>query len=534
MCTLCLGIAACKQNEPAVRLNEPQNLQMDGRTLIWDEDENASCYVLYFNFTEHTTYDASFDLSELFFPNTYQIELMAVGDGKNFENSYWTIYSYTPEEILPYGYDERGLKYTLLEDESGYEVSRGSLSYNDSRLSGYIVIPDYFCGLPVKAITDGLFASKMLNIDKSTGYGCNTVVTGVHLPKKLETIGEDAFVYCISLEEINIPDTVTEIGEDAFAFSIKLKEIHIPSGLKIIEDGVFNQTNITKVVISDSVVSIGMAAFGYCTNLTEVILPNNLESIDDYVFVGCSALREINAPQTVVWLGKYAFKDCSALPEIPVFNHLEYMGRDVFEGTAWYESQPDGFVIYAEDILYRYKGALPEGGAINNLPSQIQSIAGGAFAGLSDLTSIYLPDGVKLLGEDTFSKCTSLTDVRLPQGLTDIKTNTFRGCSLQFIEIPDGVKSIEDCAFNCNKLTEIVLPASLEFIEHDAFFSCKITTIFFKGTPAQWDTVTIEDNKTQPLNNPPLKGATICYYSESEPTAEGNYWHYVDGKPVVW
>lgn len=527
--TFGLGIVACRQNATAIKLNAPQNLHINGRTLIWDEDENASFYVVSLEFTEHTTNEASFDLSELRFPNTYEIEVMAVGDAINYDDSDWVKFSYTPEEILSCGYDERGLKYTLLEDGSGYEVSRGSLSYNDDRLKGFIDIPDYFCGLPVKTVADKMFYSEMLNIDPSTGYGCNTVITGVHLPKKLESIGSCAFRCCISLEEINIPSTVTSIGEDAFAYVVKLEEIDLPYGLKTVGSGVFNHTDITKAILPENVVSIGNAAFAFCQNLEEVILPNDLEAIGAHAFEGCSSLIKVSAPQTITRLEDYAFRDCSALSEIPVFNKLEYMGMEVFERTAWYQSQPNGFVIYGRDILYRYKGALPEGGAIKDLPAQVKYIAGGAFAELSDLTSVSLPDDVKIIGDRAFYQCNSLISVRLPQELVRINMNTFHLCtSLQFIEIPEGVTTIEALAFNSSKLAEIILPSSLKTIGESAFAASKLKTIFYAGTLAQWQAISIEEN------NSLLDRATVCIYSESKPIGEGTYWHYVDGRPVIW
>lgn len=47
------------------------------------------------------------------------------------------------------------------------------------------------------------------------------------------------------------------------------------------------------------------------------------------------------------------------------------------------------------------------------------------------------------------------------------------------------------------------------------------------------------DNKRialQKLNkkNNVLNAATKYFYSESEPTEEGNFWHYVDGEPTIW
>ena len=34
--------------------------------------------------------------------------------------------------------------------------------------------------------------------------------------------------------------------------------------------------------------------------------------------------------------------------------------------------------------------------------------------------------------------------------------------------------------------------------------------------------------------NPKFGDATNYFYSETAPTEEGNFWHYVDGKPTPW
>lgn len=521
----CSGIVACAKKVDLPKLAEPQNLQMDGRTLVWDGVENASSYIVYFNSSEHRTDDTSFDLSELLYPYAYEIEVMAVGDEKSYGNSDWVKYNYIPEKILTYGYDDRRLQYTLLEDKSGYEVSRGSLSYNDDRLKGFVNIPDYFCGLPVKVIADDMFYQAALGMDPSTGKGCNTVTTGVHLPKKLETIGERAFCYCISIEEINIPDTVTEIGEAAFSHLGKLKEINIPYGIKNLEFAVFNATGITKAVIPDSVVSIGTAAFAFSANLEEVILSDNLESVGERAFCGCPLLSKINKPRKVSRWEDAVFLDCSSLVDIPISNSIEYMGKQVFDGTAWYESQPDGFVIYGKDILYRYKGELPEGGEINDLPSQIKHIAGGAFADFADLVSIYLPDGVDFLGGKIFSECKALVKVHLPKGLSRIYINSFFRCrALTFIDIPEGVTTLDKLAFNFSSVKEAVFPLSLKSIGERAFPF--LDHVFYKGTAEQWEEIEIGDD---------VKIDTICFYSEHEPAGEGTYWHYgEDNMPVIW
>jgi hypothetical protein len=56
-----------------------------------------------------------------------------------------------------------------------------------------------------------------------------------------------------------------------------------------------------------------------------------------------------------------------------------------------------------------------------------------------------------------------------------------------------------------------------------------INTVYYTGTAVEWNEISIDSN-----GNYPLISASRYYYSESEPTTSGNYWHYVDGVPTKW
>ena len=78
-------------------------------------------------------------------------------------------------------------------------------------------------------------------------------------------------------------------------------------------------------------------------------------------------------------------------------------------------------------------------------------------------------------------------------------------------------------------MDSIVIPDSVTSIGSYAFRSCsRLTSVYYKGTASEWSAISID------WYNSPLKNATRYYYSETEPTEEGNYWHYVDGKVTVW
>lgn len=522
--SFCLGLAAC--GNTMTQLEKPQNLKMDGRTLVWDENENATGYVVYIGSEEHETQTASYDCSALLYPEAYDIAVVAVGDRKNFKNSERALFRYRPEKILSRGNDTFGLTYTLLEDGSGYEVSRGDWAYNDKRLADTITISDYFCGLPVKKIAPYFLVDRTVANNFTTGAGCNILLTGVNFPKKLEIIGEYAFAGALFLRDAEIPETVTEIDKGAFSHTY-LTELTIPSGVNSIEEGTFHYTHIKSLTIPEGVVSIGEEAFDHCDQLTEVVLPESLESIGEDAFSYCSSLTKINAPQSVKRLDSGCFYWCSSLRDIPVFHNLEYMGASVFSHSLWYEEQPDGILIYGDDICCDYKG---KGSAVVDLviPPQVKMIT--SLLSFTNLVSVTIPEDVWFIGGYFFANGFSLTDIKLPKKLTVIRTCTFSGCvSLTSIEIPDSVKRIEESAFErCVKLKQIVLPASLEVLEAKSLSDAALTEIFYKGTAEQW--AAIENND----EGFPAEDATLYLYSENQPSSAGNYWHYVDGKPAVW
>ena len=57
--------------------------------------------------------------------------------------------------------------------------------------------------------------------------------------KQVKTIGEDAFYYCVGLQEIKIPEGVTELTGAVFGCCANLTQVNLPSSLKAIGDRCF-------------------------------------------------------------------------------------------------------------------------------------------------------------------------------------------------------------------------------------------------------------------------------------------------------
>ena len=118
----------------------------------------------------------------------------------------------------------------------------------------------------------------------------------IHIPSQIKygkytyevtSIGDGAFLGCLSLTSITIPNSVTSIGESAFFSCSGLKSITIPN----------------------SVTSIGYYAFCDCDGLTSITIPNSVTSIGYKAFSGCDALKSIRIPKSVTYIGEDAFPE---------------------------------------------------------------------------------------------------------------------------------------------------------------------------------------------------------------------------------
>jgi hypothetical protein len=95
------------------------------------------------------------------------------------------------------------------------------------------------------------------------------------------------------------------------------------------------------------------------------------------------------------------------------------------------------------------------------------------------ITSVFIPNSVKTIGNSAFTECADLKSVRLSEQLTRIEAFTFCSCeSLTNIDIPEGVTSIGDYAFaNCKQLKEITIPSCVEHFGEDVFCNTGFTSL---------------------------------------------------------
>lgn len=77
-----------------------------------------------------------------------------------------------------------------------------------------------------------------------------TSLTDVYIPDNI-SIGDDAFLYCNNLKNVNIPTTLSSLGNGIFRWCKSLNQIVIPQNIIKIGRGCFSDSNINELIFED-------------------------------------------------------------------------------------------------------------------------------------------------------------------------------------------------------------------------------------------------------------------------------------------
>jgi CRISPR/Cas system CMR-associated protein Cmr5 small subunit len=114
-----------------------------------------------------------------------------------------------------------------------------------------------------------------------------------------------------------------------------------------------------------------------------------------------------------------------------------------------------------------------------DLGEGLEIIGVGAFEHCYSLQYINIPGGVTSIQRLAFAYCRGLTTLVLNNGLRVIEYDAFTNCiSLECIVVPPTVREIHEDAFSsCEKLSHVILQNGLETIGSCAFFGTSIESI---------------------------------------------------------
>ena len=123
---------------------------------------------------------------------------------------------------------------------------------------------------------------------------------------------------------------------------------------------------------------------------------------------------------------------------------------------------------------------------IAGLPVAI--IGTSAFASLTNLTSVTLPDNVATISSSAFYNCTSLTNVTLGNGVTTIGDYAFEYCSnLSNVTMPASLQSLGNYAFAfCTSLNGAYFQGNALFVSGSQFYSDSHAVVYYLPWTTGW------------------------------------------------
>ena len=354
-------------------------------------------------------------------------------------------------------------------------------------------------------------------LGSSTFENCTSLMS-VILPDGIIDLGQYAFSGCIALKGIDLPSTLASLGSYCFAECSAVDSIicrattppsangstfaGVPEGTTVYVPGESIETylaadgwstfstylaldqsagntcpvsgtcgadgdNITWELGCDSVLTLtgtgAMADYSldnapwyesYRQAIRSVVIGSGITSVGARAFTDCTSLTSVDFGETVTNVGYYAFGFCSSLQHVTLPNSITAISNGAFDQCPLTEPLYNSHVFVYMPETYAGEYSIPDG---------IETIAGYAFEGCSQITSITVPESVTTIsGGYSFSGCSSLQSINIPEGVTYIGGGTFSGCSsLRYIEIPASVTQIAVSVFsNCTGLDSITCYAT--------------------------------------------------------------------------
>lgn len=316
--------------------------------------------------------------------------------------------------------DEGGEIIDYLEIKDGSETTIAanqehlSFSVTSKDLTKFVSGKKYF--FSIKAIVEYfgqtlefVFADYQLDVAKATTEENFKIEENVLKSFKSGSDYEDCTLFVL-------PEGVTSIADGAF-YDSELSKTLIPESMKyIMLDGSWGKNEPT-------LKTIGKKAFYGAPFVGDIYIPKSVETIDDNAFRECGFTKfyvGINPTEqnSLKKIGTYAFLRTNFSGDLVIPEGTETIGD-----WAFYKSKISGKVYLPSTLKQMHTGN--EGGAFRECPN-IKGVefANGclansgvdyvSFFNCNRISELYLPDGIKYLGQESFRSCQDLKKISLP------------------------------------------------------------------------------------------------------------------------
>lgn len=209
--------------------------------------------------------------------------------------------------------------------------------------------------------------------------------------------------------------------------SSDLKTVYVPYTVTRIENGAFNNTSLESIYFLED---------EYYGDSTPITFVDSNYGTQDGIFKGCNRLKRVEFNRPINQVVTYMFMSCPNLKYV-YFNSdntpLDSIGVCAFANCVGLTSI--------------------------SLPNSVKVIGKGAFANCHNLKTVNVPNSTATIGDYAFAECHQLNNINLNSSLQAIGAAAFLNCeSLTSMSIPNNVSTIKDFTFyNCASLTSLQL-----------------------------------------------------------------------------
>lgn len=326
-----------------------------------------------------------------------------------------------------------------------------------------------------------------VSIIKSQAFVNCQKIQQVYLPKSIYTIGDEAFLGCIALTEINL-DKVLRIGEDAFKDCLSLEKVDLSKGVEL-HDGAFQRCdNLKEVIFGEELPYITKDCFFQCRKLSNVKWPKHCDSIESFAFAETQITQVdlmTSSDGDPVWINAHAFFRCKKLSKVYIDvcnwnrfnihseafdggrrNSIEFILTNCYFPTRFLTMKCD-FMIFKDTVTLADTKKVTK----RTVTPELLKLATNSVGGGED-------------DEMNYDILTSRTAKVIGMNFTVDEAHLIP----PFVMI-DGrkykVTEISDYAFaHFKDMTEIAIPNTVTYIGDGAFQDCKNLEVFVFGNPS--------------------------------------------------
>ena len=347
--------------------------------------------------------------------------------------------------------------------------------------------------------------------------GCHSLET-VIIDSSADLTGYGIFKNCDSLKNVCIPADIKKMSKGAFdeqpLFTIYgVKDSYVntfadENGISfesylacgnfgnlswiIYDDGLLSIVGNGKMLsLDDSYVASDYPWYDYKDVITAIEVGEGITCISKNAFGdGYSNVKKVTLPTSLIYLVEDAFLGCRKIEEVHIKDLEAWISVDfdseLVNGTYCYSSSPLNYQAdlyvngekltffelsnkYAEDFTIALSGCSSLKEVV--IADGIKKIPEGAFSFCTNLEKVTFSDDVLHIDPYAFECCVNLKHINLDtQELWKIGEYAFAGCGLEYVKLPEQIKTISASTFNgCKNLAKIVIPEATEEIAKDAF-----------------------------------------------------------------